>query len=124
VIPNFANASQDAKENTTKVTLKMIRGQLELFKVQHNGKYPDLGNSGQGYWNIMMSKSTATQVGPAAGSATGEFGPYFRDIPVNPLNGLSSVSGISAGNPAGWRYDSTTGEIKATDKTGSGNLSY
>ena len=66
VIPQFTNASQSAKTSSLQSQLQTIRSQLELFQVQHNGKYPDLTTS----WAIMTSKSDVGEIGPAAPAGT------------------------------------------------------
>ena len=35
VIPQFTNASNDARNNSVASTLQTMRGQIELFKIQH-----------------------------------------------------------------------------------------
>src|SRR3954452_23602155 len=42
VIPQFTNASQDARKNSLTSQLQTIRSQLELYKMQHLDKAPDL----------------------------------------------------------------------------------
>jgi len=39
VIPQFTNASEDAKKSSTQSTLQVIRGQIELYKIK-NGDTP------------------------------------------------------------------------------------
>jgi len=126
VVPQFTNAGTDARESATKATLQMIRGQIELFKVQHGEKPPNLGNNGQGYWKIMTGKSNTNEVGPSPGNANGKFGPYLHTPPVNPFNGLTVVGNLNGGNQSGngWAYDQNTGKIQAVNRNGSGLLSY
>src|SRR5215475_4226324 len=35
VIPQFTNASNDARNNSVASTLQTLRGQIELYKIQH-----------------------------------------------------------------------------------------
>ncbi|MCL2647990.1 MAG: prepilin-type N-terminal cleavage/methylation domain-containing protein [Phycisphaerales bacterium] len=149
VIPRFANASSDANAASMKSTLQVIRGQIELFKAQHGDQPPDLGNNGQGYWQIMLGKSNTSDL--TAPVTTGKFGPYLRNVPVNPFNGFTAVGNLSSiaggggngngngngkgngngngnsGNGAGgngWAYDKTTGKFQAVNTDGSGVLPY
>ena len=41
VIPQFTNASTDAKKNSLTSQLQTIRSQIELYKLQHNELLPD-----------------------------------------------------------------------------------
>jgi len=122
----ISNARADANEAATRTMLQIIRNQIQLFKVQHNGQLPKLGNNGNGYWKIMIGKSNANEIGHGAGSATGKFGPYLLQIPVNPYNKLSNVGSISNGNQSGngWAYNENTGEFKAVKADCSGLLLY
>src|SRR3982750_4859412 len=40
VIPQFTNASTDARKNSLTSQLQTVRSQLELYKLQHNDKLP------------------------------------------------------------------------------------
>src|SRR3984885_15130465 len=84
VIPQFTNASNDARNNSIASTLQTTRSQIELFKVQHGDTPP------AALWTVMLGKSTTTEIGPAAGAGT-NFGPYLQQAPLNPCNGLTVV---------------------------------
>src|SRR5439155_6816053 len=75
VIPQFTNASQDARKNSLTSQLQTVRSQVELYKLQHQDKLPDLVTTG---WTLLTSKSTAQ----GTISASGSFGPYLQQIPV------------------------------------------
>src|SRR5438270_13205540 len=70
VIPQFTNASQDARKNSLSSQLQTIRSQIELYKLQHQDKLPDMVSS----WQKLTQKTD--QYG--AVSATGSFGPYLQ----------------------------------------------
>ena len=42
VIPQFSDASTDARVSSLTTNLATIRGQIEFYKMQHTGKYPNL----------------------------------------------------------------------------------
>jgi general secretion pathway protein G len=114
VIPQFTNASQDARKNSLTSQLQTIRSQVELYKLQHQDKLPDIITTG---WTLLTNKTNA------AGTVTsvGSFGPYLQQVPVNSLNqGTQVVQGTGAaisGNNAstGWVYDyASTGKFWAT----------
>jgi general secretion pathway protein G len=120
VIPQFTNASNDARANSVQSTLQTIRSQLELFKIQHGDNAPVAA----GMWGIMTGKSSTTELGAAAATGTA-FGPYLQQAPVNPLNGQSAV-GAAASTTVGWVYSNSGGTytIQAVNTAGTTVMSY
>jgi general secretion pathway protein G len=126
VIPQFTNASQDARKNSLTSQLQTIRSQLELYKLQHLDQLPPalLASGGPGSspacWNEMCIKTDAAH---AVGT---QFGPYLQAAPMNPLNNNSDVAvvtgttdygsgGVANGNgTVGFVLNDTTGKIWAT----------
>ncbi len=108
VIPQFTNASETAKVSSVTSQLQTIRSQLELFQVQHNGKYPDLSDA-TSPWGPLTAESSPDHV-KGADSDGGDLGPYLQAAPVNPFTGSTTI-GTAATD--GWDYDSATGAIKA-----------
>jgi general secretion pathway protein G len=115
VIPQFTNASQDARQSSLKSLLQTLRSQIELYKLQHGDSLPDLVTN----WNPMTQTSTY-------GNPPKTLGPYMQAVPVNPLNGNNNVvSGTGAaavGTACGFVYDDGaaggTGRIYGTDTDG------
>lgn len=98
VIPQFTNASQDARKNSAYTLLQTVRSQLELYQVQHNGNYPDLSTN----WDQLTHKTDASgTVDPSSGTT---FGPYLQDNPKNPF-----TSGYTMGTD--WTWDATNHKI-------------
>ncbi len=114
VIPQFTNASTNARVSSTVSQLQTLRSQIQLFKLQHNDTLPDLKAN---QWTQLMSKSDVT--GSTVAASGLNFGPYLESIPNNPLNGFSAVSDAAAA-ATGWVYDKTTGDIHATNQTPTG----
>lgn len=115
VIPQFTNASQDARKSSLTSQLQTLRSQIELFKLQHGDTLPDLAGVGSGTikgWDLMM---TATNAAGATPSGTDKvFGPYMQAIPINPLNGQSGVIDGTVDTttaPTAW---TTTASVAAT----------
>ena len=113
VIPQFTNASTDARKNSLLSQLQTMRSQIQLFKLQHNDILPDLVTN---QWNQLLSKTNLG--GSVDTTATGLYGPYLESTPKNPLNQDSTVA-AAAGAGVGWTYDVTTGDLKATNQTDS-----
>jgi general secretion pathway protein G len=130
VIPQFTNASQDARKNSLTSQLQTIRSQLELYKMQHLDKNPDLlllpaGTGTSTDWSQLTKKTDKFGVTTAT---TGlDFGPYLQQTPANPLNGFTTVAigavdvnggdGVS-GTSIGYIANVTNGKIWATSSKG------
>jgi general secretion pathway protein G len=117
VIPQFTNASQDARNSSVASTLQTVRSQIELYKIQHSDKSPTLAQITD--WSQMMAQSDTT------GNTTGtNFGPYLQAAPVNPLNGATTVAAAAATN-VGWVYaggGTAQYSIYPVDTTGTGTF--
>jgi len=115
VIPQFTNASTDARKNSLLSQLQTLRSQIQLFKLQHNDILPNLVTN---QWDQLMQK---TNLGGAVDTtATGLYGPYLESTPKNPLNTNTAVVAPGAqGATTGWTYDVNTGDLKATNQTAS-----
>ncbi len=99
VIPQFTNASQNARESSLQSTLQTLRGQIQLYKLQHGDTLPDL----TGGWTPL------TTVVAYNGQ---NFGPYMQSPPINPINNLSNVSDASANLAGVGTIASLTSDIK------------
>ena len=114
VIPQFTDASDEAKEATVRADLQTIRGQIELFKAQHTGGIlPGNETADDTTFVEAMTESTS-----AAGSKSGStYGPYLYAIPSNPYNDLATVEvdGTIGNSSHGWHWNSTTGVFVADD---------
>lgn len=105
VIPQFTNASESARATSLVQQLQTIRGQLELYQVQHTGNYPNL--TGDDGWDQM------TQTTDVAGDTENDgFGPYLQQAPINPFTNSSTVA-AEAADGVGWVWDATNGTIIA-----------
>ncbi len=114
VIPQFSDASTDARVSSLATNLATIRGQLEFYKMQHNGNYPTSNAT-------FPSQMTAgTDISGAAGTA---FGPYLQRVPNNPFTNTNTVS-ATAGSGLAWFYDGTTGQFLADDGGSEGGTAH
>ena len=112
VIPQFSDASTDARFSSLQTNLSTIRGQIELYKLQHSGSYPTFAN----FVDAMTKK---TDQDGTINAATGKYGPYMQAIPNNPFsipptNAVDAAPG-TPGVTKAWSYDATTGAFKALD---------
>ena len=116
VIPQFTQASTDARISNLRTNLQTFRTQLLLYKTQHLEAYPDSGFVAQ------MTQYTDISGGSAAApDATHSFGPYVQSVPMNPFSNLNTVRIVTGATTVfaapttdgGWWYNSTTGEMRA-----------
>ena len=119
VIPQFTNASQNARESSLQSTLQTLRSQIQLYKLQHGDTIPNLTAN----WDALTASTTY-------GNPAQTYGPYMQAVPVNPLNGNSNVvdSTVATGQTSapngytacGFVYDYTGGSglIYGTDTAG------
>ena len=107
VIPQFTQASTEAKVSSSLSTLQSLRSQVELYKIQHNDNCPTLLL----FPNAMTlcSNSNAADYEERTGT-THPYGPYMQTIPLNPWNNSRTLAAAD-GDGVGWVYDEVTGDI-------------
>ncbi len=133
VIPQFTQASTEAKENSLCSDLQTLRSQIELYKCQHNDNAPNAVEF------IAQMTQTSDIDGATSGNkirtATYEYGPYLERVPINPFNdekdttftnqGAIDTTGTAGDNGGSWEYVEATGEIWAdNDGTNSQGVAY
>jgi general secretion pathway protein G len=111
IIPQFTDSTKDAKSSTVQFNLHTLRSQIQLYRTQHNGLAPT---------GTLAELMTTTDTSGATGSgASFPYGPYLREVPLNPFNNSKAVKVITT-DPAvaadvtgsgGWLYNATTGGI-------------
>ena len=111
VIPQFSDASTDAKTSSLQTNLATMRGQIELYRLQHNGQYPPFAS----FATVMTSKTNADHTT----SGTPTLGPYMQAIPANPFCTSATPNAVVAtaaqAATSAWFYTASTGVFKADD---------
>ncbi len=130
VIPQFTEASNDARESALKSDLQTVRSQLELYKVQHLEHYPDQVDDGSGwaadtgsFITRLTSRTNAQGEIMADGDDPADypFGPYLQKFPTNPFaTGNASSVSCAASDPEGdgdpgWFFGTASGKFAAND---------
>ena len=138
VIPQFTNASKEAKQSSLVTMVQSMRSQIALFKLQHNdylpGVAPLVGASGTFdqtvFWNQMTLFSDVTGATNATKTVQYDKGPYMQSIPKNPLcpttavnsDVVETVNGAASGAVCGFVYDyqggAGSGKLWGTDTDG------
>ena len=110
VIPQFTEASTEAKTSSLCTDLQSVRSQIELYKVQHNDNFPGVANGAMhpsGIGDIVAALTSKTDV---YGNAGNDYGPYLQKFVLNQFNNLDTCQseagngGLGTGN-TGWHYD-------------------
>jgi general secretion pathway protein G len=121
VIPQFTQASTEAKTNSLASDLQSLRSQIQLYKVQHNDNPPALGTFAD---QMIYCTDVLHNVKPGANSAakvrdaTFCFGPYLERVPANPFTNSTLIADwASSAVTDGWEYNAATGEIRAAIDT-------
>jgi len=119
VIPQFTEASNDARVSAVVSDLQTARSQIELFKVQHLDQYPG-SVSGAAIPNgaALVTALTSKTDNTGAVSTTGTLGPYLGKFPTNPFSttGGNTVSLVttdpnSTSATNGWFFNTETGNL-------------
>lgn len=118
IIPQFTDASTEARESTLRSNLQVLRSQVGLYKIQHQDIYPDTTDSA----SFVDSLTSATLVDGTV-DAAGDFGPYMQNVPQNPFattdgtdpDNLIDIDGTIGDDDAHWHFDSATGALTPDD---------
>ena len=118
VIPQFTNASEQAKESSLVSDLQTMRSQIELYKLHHNSTLPGAGGA-----TIEQAIIGLTDISGnvAAAPGTGVYGPYMQKLPINPFTDGRGINGPAAdGSVQGWilemdKTSATYGYFAASD---------
>jgi general secretion pathway protein G len=119
VIPQFSDASEQAKMSSMVSNLQTIRSQLQLYKIQHSGAYTAITDNAT-FVTAMTSQTEADGSAPEAGDTV--YGPYLLKIPPNPFTDACSVdvgtaTTFPSGSNKGWYFNNSTGAFNANDTT-------
>jgi general secretion pathway protein G len=109
VIPQFTEASTEAKTSSLCTDLQTMRSQIELYKIQHNDQLPGSGGA-----TFVQAMTGQTDVAGAVGT---DYGPYLQKIPTNQFNDDDTITenGTLGDGSGGWEFNTTTGAFHADD---------
>ncbi|MFK8031733.1 MAG: type II secretion system protein [Gammaproteobacteria bacterium] len=142
VMPQLRGSVDEAKLASMRTNLATLRSAISMYYHQH-GHYPgsvrsqgscavgtntETATAGEAAFTAQLTQYT-TRSGVACSQSDKEsggaikYGPYLREIPVNPVTGsnalfaiktgLLELSGTGTDTDGGWLYDFVTGEIVA-----------
>ncbi len=118
LVPQVEGTLRDANESAMLTNLYELTGAVERYKMEHNGRAPDVIN------DTLPQLVRKTDASGQMGSGPGfRYGPYLVNaIPPNPLNGSARVKEVTVVPPPnpelekGWLYYPITGQIWAGEK--------
>jgi len=124
VIPQFTEASNDARKSALVSDLQTVRSQVELYKVQHLEVLPG-GDANS--WDATTFHDQLTMFTDVSGntnaskSTTYKYGPYLQKFPTNAFNDSSAVKKVTADPNAdgdisgteGWWFNPSNGRFGA-----------
>jgi general secretion pathway protein G len=115
VIPQFTEASTEARASTMVSDLQTMRSQLELYKIQHRDTLPALAT----FTAKMTTYSDIDGNTNATKTSVFKFGPYLQKIPTNPFNTSNAILAAlpSNGSATGWSYTAASGAFYAGNDT-------
>lgn len=122
VVPQFSNATYQARENTLKDDLRYLRTQVMVYRAQHRDVAPGAGSAD--FMDQMTLYTDESGNTNATKTGTFRFGPYLSRMPANPLastektdvlisNATDLSTVIDDSNAAGWIYNPATLQIIA-----------
>lgn len=102
VVPQFTNATNEARGGNLEAQLATLQNQIELYRAQNNGAYPDFGAGG---WDNLLTNE------------------YIKETPRNPAytgsgtkDSVAVVTGTSAGSAtAAWVWNSDSQFLYASN---------
>ncbi len=128
VVPKFSNASQQARENALRESLRLLRTQITLYAEQYGDVAPGydyespaatLPDDDEDFIDQLTKYTSRDGEDDEAFSDECNLGPYLPQIPVNPFNGKSRIRftdsdmNPSSGGEYGWTYNPATQQIVA-----------
>lgn len=126
VVPQFTQASTEAKVSSSLSSLQSLRSQVELYKIQHNDNTPAIALFEECMTLCSDTDALAAadyEARTAANKVTHPYGPYMQILPVNPWNNSRTVAAAAAADN-GWIYDEVSGAVylDVSDVTDAGAL--
>lgn len=109
VVPQFSEATTDARLNSLQTTLQVVRAQLQVYRMQHGDALPTSPATFEAQMTL-ASKPDGTTAPP--GTTGFVLGPYLQAIPDNPYTRSNTV-GSGAVGTSDWFYDGSSGQFRA-----------
>lgn len=114
VVPLYTDSAKDARTSGALMNLGLMRKQIELYKQHHNGMLP------ASLAELALRSDAAGNTGTSTAHV---FGPYIREVPINPFTSSAKVTPAASNPPsaatgaadAGWLYHAAGGGVWIDD---------
>ncbi len=142
-LPKFSNAAALARANTLRDNIRTVRVQLAVFKGHHLSVSPGYPNgdpnavpTAQAFLDQLTLASKENCSTAPRGTVGYDFGPYFYELPANPVNGKAGIEMLPNGatfptegdNSHGYVYQPSSMQFRAdtagTDEDGEAYFNY
>ena len=119
VLPQLGGSGPRTADGALRRHLHVLRGQIELYRVQHGNVLPGANGRGTLIEQLMRRTDRHGNVGDGEEHV---FGPYLigDEFPANPATGRHGVTVgaklpplVTGETDAGWVYSTATGEFRA-----------
>ncbi len=123
VIPQFTDASTEAKTSSLCSDLQTVRSQIELYKIQHNDALPltfAVDADGKETWPSMTMYTDVDGNENATKTTVFCYGPYLQKVPNNQFantNIVTTGTATAVTEDSGWYFNTSTGAFNACDNT-------
>ena len=125
-VPQFADADEDAKESQLRANIHLLRHQIAMYQVQHNGRLPHLDHQGKLSYGQAISRMLSRTDEDGLITSEGEYGPYVNAWPANPFVSGPAAAAVQIGpgsspprtGQTGWYYCYQNGLISPNSETG------
>ena len=131
VIPQFTEASTDAKVSSLVSDLQTCRSQIELYKIQHTDRLPGqvytpadgatAAATAATFKTAMLTYSDKNGATNATKTDVYKFGPYLQKIPTNPFTATDTIvlTAPTQFGTDGWSFNVISGVFYSnTDQDG------
>jgi len=118
-VPKMSRGARSAGMNTLRMDLALLRNAIELFAMEHDGKFPDASIGTQ---LTQYSNFSGTTMHPIKRANIGVvYGPYLKAMPATPVGTkrgnteikINAVAGLPDGSGTeGWEYNTANNTIR------------
>ncbi len=119
-IPRMSSAADNSRDAAVKASARNIQFAMEMYAAEHFDHLPTQNADGSIQSNAVVVIARLTQKTDDSGTvmAGGMYGPYLKEWPLNPANGLRSLridGGATGKNTHGWQFSLTTLQVTSDD---------
>jgi prepilin-type N-terminal cleavage/methylation domain-containing protein len=120
-VPRIGRGAKGAADSALRANLATLRNAIDLYAVEHGGKYPASTTATSAAFENELTQKTDVSGNVGTTANVHIYGPYLRQLPPLPVGAKKGQTAVdvqatgpaSAAGDFGWVYNNTTGDIKA-----------